>query len=115
MSEQENDGDPAEGTEEPENINKAILSSIQLLNENMAHFMAQPYDDEVEESEAMGVIDDDNSVVTIQNDLDKIMAKDDEASAEIDSDVLANYSNLLDLDIEHKAPKVNEEIAGVVN
>ena len=57
------------------------------------------------------------SVLNIHQDLDKIVKPNDntEDSREGDDSVLSNYSSLLELALETKAPKVNNEIADVAN
>ena len=56
-------------------------------------------------------------VVNIQQAFDRIVEPNDntEDSREGDDSVLLNYSSLLELDLETKAPKVNDEIADVTN
>ena len=99
-------------------VNQAILSSIERLNENMAQLTEyltrddEPNDEEFED-ETPGEI---AETVSIQADLDRIaMANTTENDGEEEGDVLASYSSQLDLDIEHKGPKVSDEVAGVVN
>ena len=110
--------DPVEDTRSQ--VNLAILSSPERLNEGMAQltdFMYQGREaEENEDGESLGA-GESASVVNIQQDLDKIVKPIDntEDSREGDDSVLSNYSSLLELDLETKAPKVNDEIADVAD
>ena len=125
MSDHEDGSASSGGQIESPDINKAILSSIQNMNENMKQFMCrieEPYDlyeqpycfDENYEDEA---VDNHESVISIQHELDEIAKGNtaDESSLPQEGDLLSNYSSLLDLDIDRKGPKIADEIAGVVN
>ena len=72
--------------------------------------------EENEDGESLGT-GESASVVNIQQDLDRIVKPNDgtEDSREGDDSVLSTYSSLLELDLETKAPKVNDEIADVAN
>jgi len=118
--------DPTEVEEAQANaVNRAILASIERLNNNMVRmneFMFNgDQNDENTDHEGSYVdeeetIIDDTSIVSIQHDLDRIAgsnaAQTNSGDGEV-GDILANYSSQLDLDMEQKAPKVNEEIAAV--
>ena len=110
--------DPVEDTSSQ--VNLAILSSLERLNEGMAQLTDYMYQgreaEENEDGESLGT-GESASVVNIQQDLDRIVKPNDgtEDSREGDDSVLSTYSSLLELDLETKAPKVNDEIADVAN
>ena len=110
--------DPVEDTSSQ--VNLAILSSPQRINEDMAQLTDFIYQgreaEENEDGESLGA-GESASVVNIQQDLDKIVKPIDntEDSREGDDSVLSNYSSLLELGLETKAPKVNDEIADVAD
>lgn len=101
-------------------VNLAILSSLERLNEGMAQLTDYMYQgreaEENEDGESLGT-GESASVVNIQQDLDRIVKPNDgtKDSREGDDSVLSTYSSLLELDLETKAPKVNNEIADVAN
>ena len=72
--------------------------------------------EENDDGESLGT-GESSSVVNMQQDLDRIVKRNDntEDSRKGDDSVLSNHSSLLELDLEAKALKVNDEIAGVVN
>ena len=110
--------DPVEDTSLQ--VNLAILSSPERLNEGMAQLTDFTYQgceaEGNEDGESLGA-GESASVVNIQQDLDKIVKPIDntEDSREGDDSVLSNYSSLLELDLETKAPKVNDKIADVAD
>ena len=93
---------------------------LRARNEGMAQLIDSMYQgreaEENEDGESLGtgVC---ASVVNIQQVFDKIVKPNDntEDSREGDDSVLLNYSSLLELDLETKAPKVNDEVADVTN
>ena len=72
--------------------------------------------EEDDDGESLGTAES-ASVVNMQQDLDRIVKRNDntEDSREGDDSVLSNHSSLLELNLETKALKVNDEIAGVAN
>ena len=108
--------DPIEDTSSQ--VNLAILFSLERLNEGMAQLTDYMYHgweaEENEHGESLGT-GKSASVVNIQQDRIVKPNGGTEDSREGDDSVLSNYSSLLELDLETKAPKVNNEIADVVN
>lgn len=114
-----NASDPVEDTSSQ--VNLAILSSLERLNEGMVqltNYMCQGHKaGENEDGESLGA-GESASVVNIQQDLDRIVNDTNdntEDSRGDDDSVLSNYSSLLELDLDTKAPKVSDKIADVAD
>lgn len=111
---------------EQSSVNRAILESLERLNQNFASFSEyqqldndyphQQVDDFGERSH------EESSPIDIQQEFDDIVSPvrvptespQDETSKDDESDIVA-YDSQFDLNIDSKGPKINDKVAGVVN
>ena len=97
-------------------VNRAILESLQRLQESIDYRDSLRYEDE-DTYDPEDSLEDYASYVDVESDIAHLTGTGDASSSRTDgeADVLLEYDSHLDIESDTKGPKISEKVAAVVN